>query len=301
MPRSTILKARFLKASLATSSILLAIPQVYASDVNQGESIALDSISRALILSNDSKDAEFSEKGIAKEAQKTIGIQAVTSDNVDVYTIPLGYGLPISLLGGEEYINFSADIPYINIESTAGDESGMGDIKFGAEYFIEKNRAIFKAAFDLKLPTGEEDDGLGTGSMDMGFSISARKRDGRLGYTGTAGYTLTGEGEPNNFKRDYGDVITLVGGFEYSLKPAFWAGANLAYVRTGETEFDVGGNAPGLQTLDLVPNASFRIDSEKTLTAEMIIPVQDSYVGTSTGLPDPDREMSFSFGFTSEF
>jgi hypothetical protein len=289
------------KASLLASVFVLTLPQVYASDVSQGQSIALDSISRSLILSNDSKDAEFSEKGIAKEAKKSIGIQAVTSDNVDVYAIPLGYGLPISLLGGEEYINFSADIPYVNIEATAGDESGIGDVKLGAEYFIEKNRAIFKAAFDLKLPTGEEDDGLGTGSMDMGFSVSARKRNERIGFTGTAGYTLTGEGEPNSFKRDYGDVITLVGGMEYSLKSAFWAGVNIAFVRTGETEFDVGGNAPGLQTLDLVPNASFRIDSEKTLTAEMIIPVQDSYVGTSTGFPDPDRELSFSFGFTSEF
>jgi hypothetical protein len=46
--------------------------------------------------------------------------------------------MPISLLGGEEYINFSGDLPYVSIEAPAGDESGVGDTRVGAEYFLEK-------------------------------------------------------------------------------------------------------------------------------------------------------------------
>ncbi len=272
-----------------------------ASELGQGESIVVDSISRSQILTSDSPEAEFSEKGISKEASKSVGFESVTSDNVDVYVVPLGYGLPISLLGGDEFINFSSDLPYINVELPTGNKSGLGDIRVGAEYFIEKNNIIFKAAMDVKFPTGDEEDNLGTGSTDFGFSVTGRKRSDDIGFNATAGYILRGEATVSNFKRDYGNVLLLVGGGEYKLKPNFWVGANAAYVHSGEDEFSVGGNNPGLQTMDVIPNASFRLNTDMTIVAEIIIPVQDSLVNGTAGAVEPDREVTMSFGFNSEF
>jgi hypothetical protein len=209
--------------------------------------------------------------------------------------------MPIGLLGGEEYINFSADLAYVNIEGPAGDESGIGDTRIGAEYFMEKKGIIFKGAFDLKFPTGDEDLGLDLGSTDLGFAVSGRKRDGDIGFNATAGYIIRGDAKPNGFDIDYGNVINLVGGAEYRVKPAFWAGANVAFVRSGTSEFTRGGKGDGLQTIDLIPNASYRLNTDMTVTFDVIIPVYESVVKGDFPASDPDREMSISFGLSSEF
>lgn len=290
------------KLSALTSSILISFSSsLMASEAYQAESVALDSMTRSQVLTTDGDEGEFSEKGIAKEAKKTIGFESITSDNVDIYTIPLGYGLPFSLMGGEEYINLSADLPYVNIESAAGDESGVGDIRVGAEYFIEKNSIIFKGAVDLKLPTGEEDDGLGTGSTDLGLSVTGRKREGNVGFNASAGYIFRGDASPNGFDVDYGNVLTLVGGGEYQAKPALWLGANLVFVRASTSEFSGGFEGDGLQTIDLVPNAAYRLGTDMTVTLDILYPLTESVVEGDFPGPDPDREMSISFGFNSEF
>jgi hypothetical protein len=290
------------KISLLTASILLvSTGKGFASEAYQAESIALDPMTRSQILSTDSDEGEFSETGISKQAKKTVGFESVTSDNVDIYILPLGYGLPISLLGGEEYLNLSTDLPYVSIEAPAGDETGLGDVRVGAEYFIEKNKIIFKGAVDLKFPTGDEDAGLGTGSTDLGLSLTGRMRKGDVGFNATAGYIFRGEADPNGIDVDYGNVLNLVGGGEFQVKPALWVGANLAYVRAGTSEFNNGIEGDGLQTVDLIPNASYRLGDDMTVTFDIIYPLTESVIEGDFPGSDPDREMSFSFGFNSEF
>lgn len=287
---------------LTSSIVLISTSQIaLSSEAGQGESIAIDSMTRAYVLTTDGQDAEFSEKGISSSVSKSVGFDAVSSDNVNVYAIPLAYGMPVGLLGGEEYINFSADLNYIKIEAPAGNESGVGDSRIGAEYFLEKEGIIFKGAFDLKLPTGDEDVGLGTGSIDFGFAVTGRKREGDIGFNATAGYIIRGDAKPNGFDVDYGNVINLVGGAEYQVKPALWAGANVAYVRSGTSEFNGGTEGDGLQTIDVIPNASYRLNTDMTVALNIIIPISESVVEGDNPGPDPDREMSFSFGFSSEF
>jgi hypothetical protein len=160
---------------------------------------------------------------------------------------------------------------------------------------------IFKGALDIKLPTGSEDDGLGTGSSDLGFAVTGRKRDGDIGFNATAGYIIRGDASPNNVDVDYGNVINLVGGGEYRVKPALWFGANVAYVRSGTSEFNGDFEGDGLQTVDLIPNASYRINTDMTVTLDIIYPLSESVVEGDTPGSDPDREVSMSFGFSSEF
>lgn len=294
----------FSKVRLLTSSIfIVSMSQAgFASyeGGSQSESVVLDPMTRNYILSNDGHEAEFSEKGISKESSQTVGFDAVTSENADVYAIPLSYGMPIGLLGGEEFINFSADLPYVNLEGPLGNENGLGDIRVGSEYFVEKEGIIFKGSFDVKLPTGDEEVGLGSGSTDLGFAVSGRQRIDNIGFNATAGYIIRGEGEVLGADIDYGNVINLVGGGEYQVKPAFWVGANLALVRIGTSDSS-GFETDGLQTIDLIPNASYRINTDMTVMLDIIYPLSESVVDGDAPGDAPDRELSMSFGITSEF
>ncbi len=298
MQKSTSL---IFKSTLLTTTLIALPAHVLASEAGQVESVALDPITRSYVLSNDGKEAQFSEGGISKEVSKSVGIDIVMSDNIGLYSIPLAYGMPVQLMGGEEYLNLSGDIPYFNVEAPTGDENGLGDVGFTAEYFVESNGAILKAELNLKFPTGDEDVGLGTGSTDFGIGFTGRKRMGNLGFNSTVGYIIRGDATVNNFDVDYGNVFSFSGGAEFRVQKALWLGANVAYVYSGTSEFNGGAEGDGLQTFDIIPNASYRISTNMTVTADLIYPVQESVVDGDVPADDPDREMSFSFGFNSEF
>lgn len=287
------------KSILAVSLLSLFSGQAVSAE-GEADTIALDPIARSYLLSNNGKEASFSEKGISKEDSKSVGIDVVTSESANLYSIPVAYGKPIQLLGGEEYINLSADIPYINAEAPAGGENGLGDVGLAVEYFIEKESIIFKAEASMKLPTGDEKVGLGTGSTDLGMAFTGRKRMEQIGFNATMGYILRGETTISGQDIDYGNVITLAGGAEYRLQKDLWVGANLAYVHAGTTDNE-GFKIDGLQTLDLIPNISYRVNSDITITADLILPVQESVIDGDFPFDAPDREISFSFGFNSEF
>lgn len=213
--------AKLLHGAIALP-LLFATSSAFSSAAGQAESVALDSLTRSYVLSTDSRDAEFAEQGIAKEESRSVGLDIVSSDNVDLYSVPLSYGIPMSVLGEEEFLNVGADIPYFSAEDPAGGENGLGDISLGAEYFVEQNDMIVKLGVDLKLATGDEEKSLGTDSTDIGVSLTGRKRDGMLGYNATAAYVIRGEGTVFGVKRDYGNMISLSGGGEYKLAYGLW-------------------------------------------------------------------------------
>ena len=289
------------KSTLVAATLITLPGHILASEAGQAESVALDPITRSYVLSNDGKEAQFSEDGISKEVSKSIGIDIIMSDNIGLYSIPLAYGMPVQLFGGDEYFNFSGDIPYFNVDAPTGDENGLGDVGLAAEYFVESKGAILKAELNFKFPTGDEDVGLGTGSTDFGLGFTGRKRMGNLGFNSTVGYIIRGDATVNSTDVNYGNVFSFAGGAEYRLQKAFWLGANIAYVRSGTSKFSGGSKGDGLQTFDIIPNASYRINTNMTLTADLIYPVQESVVDGDFPADDPDREMSFSFGFNSDF
>lgn len=295
-------RSNFFKISLlTTSTLLILVEHVFASAAYQADSIALDPITRSQILSSGSNDGEFSDADTSKKMKKTIGFETVTSDNVDMYILPIAYGFPMNLLGERDYLNLSADFLYLNIEAPSANETGLSDVRVGAEYFIRKNIMLLKCAVDLKFPTGDEDLGLGTGSSDLGLSLTGRMRKGDVGFNATVGYIFRGEADPNGIDVDYGNVINLVGGGEFQIKPTLWAGAKLAYVRAGTSEFNNGIEGDGLQTVDLIPNAWYRLSEQITVSLDIIYPLIESVIEGDFAGSEPDREMSLNFGVNSEF
>lgn len=292
------LRTLTLPLTLLSSAVLSSA--VLASSVDQSESILLDPLTRSYVSSTDSLDGDFAEKGIAKEESRTVGAEVVSSEDVNVYAIPLSYGIPISLMGGEEYLNVSADLPYVMSDTAAGEESGIGDIRFGAEYFFERKNMILKVSADIKLPTGDGDKFLGTDSTDVGFSFTGRKREGMLGFNATGAYVFRGEGDVAGTTRDYGNMLSLSGGAEYKLGQRLWGGVNGAFVRSGTTDID-GFEADGLQTIDVIPNISFRFNTDMTIVGTLVIPLHESVVDGDAKGDEPDRETSINFSFTSDF
>jgi len=296
MVRSNLLSRIIAVPFVLVSSAALASE----SGVGQADSVLLDSLTRSYISSTDSLDGDFAEKGISDEKSRSVGLDVVTSENVDVYAVPLSHGMPMSLLGGQEYLNLNADIPYVKVESPAGNESGLGDIKLGAEYFVKQQGAIVKAAVDLKLPTGDVDKFLGTDSTDIGLSLTGRKREALLGYNATAAYVIRGEGDVAGGTLDYGNTLSLSGGAEYKLGDALWGGVNGAYVRTGTSEIN-NFETDGLQTFDIIPNVSYDLNVGMSVVASLVIPVYEGVVDGDAPGDEPDREVSMSLSFSSDF
>ncbi len=274
-----------------------------ADEFGHGESadsVAVNSITRSYVQSNRGQEAAFSESGISRTETKSVGIELILSEDKEVYSLPLSYGLPMTLLGGEEFLNLSADIPYIQVETPIGDESGVGDVAVAAEYYIERDSAILKAQINYKMPTGDKEKGLGSGSNDVGFAMTGRMRMGQMGFNSTIGYIIRGDATIFNSDIEYGNIFSLMAGTEYRVHPAIWVGANLAYVREDTTE-SAGFVQDGLQTLDLIPNVSYRLNKKMNFTADLIYPLQESVVDGDFPSSEPDREISFSVGFNSEF
>jgi hypothetical protein len=80
--------------------------------------------------------------------------------------------------------------------STNTSASGLGDTVASATYALFYDTAS-RSGVDLtgrvKLPTADEDEGLGTGKLDVGAQVDLYKAIDRITYFGGVGYTVLGD------------------------------------------------------------------------------------------------------------
>jgi len=89
-------------------------------------------------------------------------------------------------------------------------ESGIGDTVLSATYgalYDTRSQFGLDLTAKLKLPTGDEQRGLGTGSVDQTVQVELYKSIDRLTAFGTVGYTNFGDS----------DVVELKNAFHYEL------------------------------------------------------------------------------------
>jgi hypothetical protein len=90
-----------------------------------------------------------------------------------------------------------------------GHASGFGDIVLRSKYhFLRAAGAGLAAAFDLRLPTGDENNLLGTGGTQVKLLLIASDERGRLGRHVNLGYTMA-----------HGDVAGTVAGLSAASLP----------------------------------------------------------------------------------
>jgi hypothetical protein len=96
--------------------------------------------------------------------------------------------------------------------STSANASGLGDILVRAKYnFSKTTDQAFAVGLDLRLPTGDEANMLGTGSTQTSVYIISSLSAGRVGPHFNVGYTAAGG--------DGKDQINYVAGAEFAATP----------------------------------------------------------------------------------
>ena len=102
--------------------------------------------------------------------------------------------------------------PFNRLELAAGDEEGFGDLVVGTRHRMaegEGGRPSFAVQAAVKLPTADDEDGLGSGELDASFALIATRAFGA--GSGTAYYSFDVLGDPAG-GTDAAHVLALAGG-----------------------------------------------------------------------------------------
>jgi len=95
----------------------------------------------------------------------------------------------------------------------SGSASGIGDVVARAKWnFLRKGSFAMAAAADLRLPTGDEEDLLGSGATQAKLFLVVGGSPGRFSPRASAGYTFSSGG--SEFTGDLPDEISYTAGFD---------------------------------------------------------------------------------------
>jgi hypothetical protein len=125
---------------------------------------------------------------------------------------------------------FQISVPYLSLEGPADvrlvggqpvavpgepseqrKESGIGDTVFQGEYYLRTGTSTSPWVIGLlrvKVPTGDEDKGLGTGATDVEIGIGLIQSRGSLNWLADVGYTFVGSSSTFDLK----DVVRVGAG-----------------------------------------------------------------------------------------
>ncbi len=108
-----------------------------------------------------------------------------------------------------------------------GSNRGVGDSVLSATYQLPALGSLtpfFDLGFEVKIPTANEDKGLGTGAYDYGVQLDAYQQVGQTTLFATLGYKIRGKSDLFNSMTDSGFVSL---GFARPLSEKFSAPAAL--------------------------------------------------------------------------
>jgi hypothetical protein len=95
----------------------------------------------------------------------------------------------------------------------SGTATGIGDIVVRAKWnFLKGGSSGMAATLDLRLPTGNADDLLGSGATQVKLALVAAKHAGRFAPRASAGYTFSSGGA--DFLGDLPNELNYSGGFD---------------------------------------------------------------------------------------
>jgi len=160
-------------------------------------------------------------------------------------------------------------------------ESGLGDTTLSATYgllYDAQSSLGFDLTGKLKLPTGDEQRGLGTGSVDQTLQVELYKTIDRITGFGTLGYTNFGDS----------DVVQLKNAFHYEI------GASVMLDRTDSVGASLYGRQRvvegGAEQRDLTVFWNRRVAKAQRLQAYFLL-------GLADGSPDVGIGASALFSF----
>lgn len=177
----------------------------------------------------------------------------------------LGFQAGFSL---NQRVEFGMFAPYRSLEvSNRGgikgfDESGMGDILATAKFrLLNEGEAIPALGLytQLSFPTGDEDKGLGSGSVDATLGGTLTKHLGPFQFYGNLGFLLSGweQGDPNPVFDNYQHSLLYGLGIEFPAdNPIFRLFSEFTFLHEfGDEEDDLIVNFLGEEIQDVVDDA----------------------------------------------
>lgn len=190
-----------------------------------------------------------------------------TSEKRRLYSLTPEFGR----VTGEYELSASIPLHSLHVEGDGQrtSESGLGDIVLRAGRRLWQDaqaQSFLNGSVSVKLATGDEDAGLGTGATDVGATVSAGRKFGDYSLTALLGYVLTGD----------------PAGVDYDNAVLYGIGVNRRFSRAnvfasvqGQSSVVPGGDAPIV--LDL---GFFRL-----LTLDHVV-IAHAFLGLSDGSPD---------------
>ena len=154
-------------------------------------------------------------------------------------------------------------------------ESGLGDVVAALSYTLYPSRPslpVLELSGRIKLPTADEDEGLGTGETDYTLQADVSKRFGAFSSFATLGYRFLGDS--SDLDLEDGFLASLGVGYRYS--PRVSLGLAFDY---REASTDGSDDAR-----ELVPYTSFRVSDRLTLGTYGVVGFSDASSDLALGV-----------------
>ncbi len=268
-----------------------------------------------------SLEEQYTERPLQEEGTTYYyyyGIQAYVSENISVYTVPVGFSISDGI-----NMRTMVRIPYVKRKVEKGDKtlrnSGLGDISVQFSHYEKLGRdVVIIPSFTVKLPTGKykvkdkRDISTGTGSIDYGPTLDVvvkiTKRD--VSYFSIS-YTVTGSYEtPDGDERSYGDIFSTFLGYEKGfLKNNIWFGVVTSYLRFYESTINGKEANDSLILINVSPYTKLSLKwvpfvnkLGKSIYANIGISIP-FYTAFDDDIEKPtiSRKITLNFGFSSTF
>lgn len=219
-----------------------------------------------------------------------------TTDTTDTWRIPVGVAYT------KDAFFAGANISYIEAESTGTiiinssrsrmggvtttsttrtKTSGLGDLNLYAGYnfpAIGSGKINYSLSLHLKLPTANENKGLGTGEQDYSIEAGARKTIEKYNLFATLGYQKTGDSPTTN----YDDVVYANVGVAMPWEKGKHIGAMVDYSQATTPGFD--------DALELTGFMNIPLENKRNIYIFALL-------GLSDGSPDYSIGVNYRFAY----
>jgi hypothetical protein len=190
------------------------------------------------------------------------------NSSVDSFTARYGY------FGTQYFANASLSLLHLDTEGL-GSQTGLGDVVLQAGYIYRhpNNSLTVLPSLTIKLPSADENDGLGSGETDVGFFVDAVQRCGDISCSASIGYVVLGDPPGIDYENQAQINLGAVFTFQRSAINTY-----LQY----QTALVKGFSDP----ISLGVNGFYILDLESTFYVDGLIGVNDSApdYGLRTGI-----------------
>lgn len=195
------------------------------------------------------------------------------------------YYFPLSYERSFDNWNLQASVPYLEISGAgnvlvnvggvgrdalevldnplaSSNSRGIGDTVLSATYQMpafSSAAPFFDLGFEMKIPTANEDKGLGTGAYDYGVQLDAYQQFGQTTLFATLGYKFRGKSDLFSSMNDSGFVSL---GFARPINERFSAG--VIY------DFREAASSASGETHEVLPYVSWAIANQWTLMSYVV-------------------------------